>query len=368
MNSTTRTDVSLFEQATDWFIRIRAADASADELAAWLNWIEADSAHRAAFDRVQEIWHLVGTADPASLLAQDQALAPVNPQVNVPVPPRQVRRDPEDFTRTLTTSVGRSRSDARRNARRHPLRWIAAGLAAGVALVAVLPGTAPYLSRGWYAMTHSAGQHIASEHAAPRVVMLPDGSEVQLGADTGVQLRFDSQQRLIEAGEGEVFYRVKHDVERPFVVQAGEVTVTAVGTAFAIRREAGAVSVVVVEGTVDVDTAQTRARLRATAGERVSFDLGRIVGHTAKPAEAEAPVDWMPGRLLFQDEPLRVVVASLNRYAPKPIVLADPAMAELRFTGTVFEGRTQDWIVAAQRLFPLNVEESADHIALVRRD
>lgn len=368
MNPEDRIAPPLFEQAADWFIRMRAADASVEDLAAWLGWMDADPAHRAAFDRVQVIWRLVGAVEPMASPAQDATPASSDPDAIPVAPPGQAARHPGDPVRAPGVAGARSRSGARGKPRRVPLRWIAAGLAASIAGAAMLPGMSPYFSRGWYAITHSAGQHIASEHALPRAVVLPDGSQVQLGADTGVQLRFTPKQRLIEAGEGEVFYRVKHDVHRPFVVRAGEVTVTAVGTAFVVRREAGAVSVMVVEGAVDVDTAETRSRLRAAAGERVSFDLGRIVDHKSTSDEGRTPIDWMPGRLLFHDEPLRVVVASLNRYAPKPIVLADPDMAELRFTGTVFEGRTQDWVDAAERLFPLRAEERADHIALVRRD
>lgn len=368
MTSLPANAASLFEQATDWFIRMRAVDATADDLADWLGWIEADPAHRAAFDQVQNVWQLTGAIEALALFAPKEAPASADP---APIPPalaEQARPHPDDFVHALCATARRPRTQARRRRGRRPLHWIGLGLAAGLAAAVVLPGLEPHLARGWYAVTHTAAQRITSEHAEPRAVLLPDGSRAQLGAATGVQLRFTPQQRLVAAGEGEVFYRVRHDVRRPFVVQAGPVTVTAVGTAFTVRNEAGAVSVVVAEGAVDVRSARAQAPLRAAAGQRVRVDQGRLVDDRPEPVENDTGIGWTPGRLLFQDEPLRVVVASLNRYAPKPIVLADPALAELRFTGTVFEGRTDDWVSAAQRLFPVSAEETADRVVLAKRD
>src|SRR5690606_8696304 len=131
---------------------------------------------------------------------------------------------------------------------------------------------------------------IRTAHGEPRAVLLPDGTRVQMGAATGVRLDFTPRQRRVEAAEGEVYYQVKHDRSRPFVVQAGEVTVTAVGTAFAVRREAGNVSVVVTEGAVDIaaGNATSRPPLRAQAGQRVRYEQGRLVAAAEPPANAPA--------------------------------------------------------------------------------
>ena len=45
---------------------------------------------------------------------------------------------------------------------------------------------------------------------------------------------------------------------------------------------------------------------------------------------------WRAGRLEFAGDSLATVIASVNRYSVRPIVLEDPALAQLTFTGTVF--------------------------------
>jgi transmembrane sensor len=44
---------------------------------------------------------------------------------------------------------------------------------------------------------------------------------------------------------------------------------------------------------------------------------------------------WTAGMLSFEDKPVSLVIATANRYSDVQIVLADPSLGELRFTGTV---------------------------------
>ena len=333
----------LFEEATTWFMRVRAAEATPEDVAAWLQWVEADGAHRLAFDRVLQTWDVTGAVPVVAL----------------------ERVTPQHRQRSAAARVQGPRA-----AKRSRWRRVAAYALTASLLVAVAsPPVQPYLTRAWYGATGSASQQIRTAHGAPRDALLPDGTRIHLGAATGLHLDFSPQLRHVQAAEGEVYYQVKHDRSRPFVVQAGDVTVTAVGTAFAIRREAGNVSVAVTEGAVDIaaQNASTRTLLRAQAGQRIRYEQGQLVATTAPPTHLPAAIDWRPGLLRFEDEPLRVVVASLNRYAGKAIELQDASLGELHFTGTVAQQRTGDWVAAAQRLFPLVAEEQEERIVLRRR-
>ena len=351
-------DPAMFEQAVDWFMRLRAADAMPDDHAAWLQWIEADPAHRIAFERVLDTWDAAGAAGP----------------LPSPAVAELAQAHPDDFIGALATAAPRIHRDGRPNGRKRRRgarrAVVAASVAACLLAVLALPVSQPYLARSLYGLTGSASQQFQTAHAEHRAALLPDGSRIEMGGATAVELAFTTERRLVEAAEGEVFYRVKHDAKRPFIVRAGDVTVTAVGTAFAVRRESGTVSVIVTEGAVDVRTAgDSRAQdapLRAEAGQRVRFDQGRLVAKAELPQDRSA-LGWARGQLRFEDEPLRVVVASLNRYADKPIVLADPSLGDLHFTGTVFDHTTNDWLSAVQRLVPISVEETGDRVVLTRK-
>lgn len=323
MNESTNDRTDLFEQASDWFLRVRAADASTEEHVAWLAWIEADPAHRRAFEEVQQLWVAVGEMDsPPWPRAED--LAPASPSV----------------------------------------AWYS--LAAAASIVAIVSILVFYgIRASWF----GGDEHIATSKGEQQSVVLPDGSRIELGGATSVALDFTTERRLVIADEGEVFYRVKKDPARPFIVKAGPVSVTAVGTAFSVRREGETVSVVVAEGVVDVLGASEHATaVRARAGERVRYDHGAL-SPEPMPASSTLTNSWRRGQLRFEGEPLRVVVASLNRYSPREIVIADPALNDLQFTGAVFDDSVDDWLHGIQIVFPIKVDRTDPRrVTLSRRE
>ena len=83
-------------------------------------------------------------------------------------------------------------------------------------------------------------------------LLLPDGSNITMGGDTALIVRFTRGAREIDLDRGEAYFRVQHDSWRPFVVHAGVGTTTAVGTAFAVHSYTDHVKVWVREGTVEV--------------------------------------------------------------------------------------------------------------------
>lgn len=58
------------------------------------------------------------------------------------------------------------------------------------------------------------------------------------------------------------------------------------------------------------------------------------------------------------------MVQDVNRYAEKPIIIADPRMAELRVTGTVTEANIIGWVNSLQTAFGLHADIESDRIVL----
>src|SRR5690606_34670916 len=98
---------------------------------------------------------------------------------------------------------------------------------------------------------------------------------------------------------------------------------------------------------------------RLNAGDQM-----RLASMEERPAvsrvDTSRTASWRVGRLDFQDETLAIVVANVNRYAEHELVIVDPAVAQMRFTGTVFRDRIGDWLTGTAHLFELRTEEAAD--------
>lgn len=343
MSTSTEGRSDLFEEASDWFLRVRADNATTEDHVAWLEWIEANPAHRRAFEEVQRLWDVVG-------------------EVKSPPWPRPEELRPSGATLddssqecdciTCAEPAQYEGANASRVRARRRTRWYAA--AAGIVLVVAI-ALVGGKEGSWFAPV----ERIATSRGEQQSAVLPDGSRVELGGATSVALDFTPERRLVIADEGEVFYRVQKDPQRPFIVQSGPVSVRAVGTAFSVRREGETVSVVVAEGVVEVASANgpPGTVVRARAGERVRYDRGEL---SPEPMQASTSIAtaWRRGQLRFEGEPLRVVVASLNRYSSREIVISDPSLQDLQFTGSVFDDSVDDWLQGIQIIFPVSVDQT----------
>jgi transmembrane sensor len=206
-----------------------------------------------------------------------------------------------------------------------------------------------------------------------RRTTLVDGSHVVLGGRSALSVRYSRNRRIVVAERGEAFFRVAHNPDRPFVVEAGPVTVTAIGTAFSVQRDGDTIGVVVSEGVVEVQARPhpgsnghtgMPATLRVAAGQRVRFDRGEIT-QTIEPAAFDLVTPWREGRLEFRDEPLRLIVARINRYSPRQLEISDPSIADLRLTTTVYRGRVDAWLDGLVTVLPVRVTEKDNDHAVI---
>jgi transmembrane sensor len=205
-----------------------------------------------------------------------------------------------------------------------------------------------------------------------RAATLPDGSRIILSAQTSINVDFNGSKRNLELSSGEAYFKVKHDRQHPFIVHAGDISVTAVGTAFDVRRGPDGVTVTVEEGTVEIaGNVFAKKGLpttwRAEAGYQLTYSSqGRTAMITS--VDTSSALKWRGGELAYVWEPLGAVIEDLNRYSEHKVIIKDPAIAELRFTGTVFTASLADWVKAVEQVYPVRADNSANgDIVLVER-
>jgi transmembrane sensor len=257
-------------------------------------------------------------------------------------------------------------------------------LAACVAAVAIALGA--YLNTK-YLFTRLPSAEVTQSYATlaaqTRKVILPDGSQLTLGSQTELSVRYTSERRVIDLVKGEALFSVAHDASRPFTVFAGAGSITAVGTQFDVTRDpderVDRVTVVVKEGTVEIappETDQptispqvTKPRVktwsptRVKQGQGISYDAAGPQGEVAQ-VDIDAASAWADGRLEYKHTALKIVIPRISRFSEKPILLADPAVGEIPFTGSVFLGQVKGWLKALPTVYPVQVAENSDHIEI----
>jgi transmembrane sensor len=227
---------------------------------------------------------------------------------------------------------------ARKRHRGLPVRgWLALATAAAIALAAIviLPpwGTERPVRLGPVAS-------LSSEVGKARSAQLDDGSHIALGGRSRIDVNFGGSRREIEIQHGEAFFTVQHDRARPFVVRAGGLQVVAVGTAFDVDRRGTRVSVTVQQGVVEVsdlrlDQQESPVPLRIARGWQLIFDGSAGNAPTVRVVRPESADAWRRGRFEYVAEPLAAVIEDLNRYSTEPIVLEDPSLGAMRYSGTI---------------------------------
>jgi transmembrane sensor len=144
-------------------------------------------------------------------------------------------------------------------------RWAVPFAAAAAVALAALGAFmwSAYERTGWHEYTTDFG-------GLSRIV-LDDGSVVSLNTNSLMRVQITPELRHIVLERGEALFKVAHDKNRPFDVDAGTTTVRAVGTEFSVRvrepvAEAGggkAVEVLVKEGRVAIDPPKKKPIERA---------------------------------------------------------------------------------------------------------
>jgi transmembrane sensor len=141
------------------------------------------------------------------------------------------------------------------------------------------------------------------------------------------------------------------------------VQVTALGTAFTVRLDDIRTVVSVTEGIVEVAAAGVSSNVHkhilVRGGEQVTYDAQRRFA-VKRPSDDLIALGWQDGALSYVDEPLRSVIARVNRNSTQEIVLTDTALGELRFTGTVRENEVAEWARSLERVFPVRVIAEPD--------
>ena len=192
---------------------------------------------------------------------------------------------------------------------------------------------------------------------------LPDGTLVTLNSDTKVfyPKKFGRKTREITI-EGEAFFEVKPNKNKPFIIHAGKAQIKVLGTSFSVSAypDTKLVEVIVQTGKVQVMNQMTEAlqtdELILTPG-----DKGTLV-YASKTLQKTTNHDpnflaWKTRNLIFKATSLREVIGNIEKVYKVNIRLADPKLNELLLTAQ-FNNYPLDFILKViETTFNIEVQE-----------
>jgi transmembrane sensor len=266
------------DAAIKWFVRMRAGTLSSEERTSFETWLASDEANAAAFEDILHMYgHLAGM--------------------------RPSRRAKWGLRPSRRSSVAGA-------------TIIALGC---LALFISIEELSSLLWSDYYA---GVGER--------RLVTLDDGSRVQLDSRSSIAIHYGAAERRLTLLNGEAWFEVVPDATRPFIVEAGGGTVTALGTAFDVALEKDGARVTVTNHRVMVSSASEAVVVKE--GQQTVFGQ-RLAPQRPSTVDAESVTAWRRGKLIVEKQPLGDVIASLGRYRRGLVYCIEAATCARRVTG-----------------------------------
>jgi len=301
---TTVLDRQTLEAAATWYVQLNEGVVDEACTQAWQQWLGADPLHAEAWARVEAF-------------QRQWATVPVH--------------------------AARSSLDAAQTQRREVLKILSVLLAVGGGTWMV---STPLSNYGLLAQQSTGARE-------RRSLRLEDGSQVELNANTALDVSFDGQLRLVRLYRGEILVQTARDPgQRPFVVETMNGRIHALGTRFNVRQMADLTRVGVLQSAVEIRPRRHPGRVvRLDAGQQAAFDLDRTDPAHALPADSTA---WVQGMLSVNEWHLGDFVEELGRYRPGVLRCAE-AVRDLSISGAFRIDDTDAVLDNLARTLPVKV-------------
>ncbi len=309
-------------------------ETSEEETTAIRKWIAEHPDNRKHYSRLQVIWEasrtLVGKSDVDEHEAWQRFV--------------QLRDEGTDF------SAGQSKGMIKR------MGWLR------IAAALILVSAAAVI--GYFSVVSNQGQSLGLAYQTAAEVStdtLADGSIITL--NNYATLRFSQgpfrRERRVELQNGEAFFRVAKNRNKPFVIRSGDVTVTVLGTSFHVKRDGDETAVVVENGKVKVEGLNREIELTArqkviinTSTQR--FDEGTVTDQLHNY--------YVSGSFVLDHTPLWRIAEILEEAYGVEITVARDEIRNLPMTTTLRKGALDNALDVIVKTLGVTVEKQGKEI------
>ncbi len=305
------------DQIADIIAKKLQGTASQEELAQWQTWMDASSLNRIQYEHFVRIWQESGPILTGPTVDTDAAWSKLDRTIQ------------SRYESTLPPIIPLY------------LKRLSIAIAIFVAFVAA-----------WY-FWHEGGQSWETFTAANsnQSIELSDGSVILLrkGSTLKYPHSFKAHERSVQL-TGEAFFQVKHDEQKPFLINTSNSMVKVLGTSFLVHSGKTTDEVVVQEGRVSVQANRTGQKaVELIAGERLVLSEGEARQSTVNDSNYIA---WKTGLLDFKGTPLKQVLEDIEHYydIPVQLELSDSIDLEKLHVTARFENQPAEQVLDEIRL------------------
>lgn len=256
-----------------------SGQATAEEQLAVKNWTDAAEENKKEFEAAKITWQEAGQAEALTY-------------------------DTEGAWQKVKTVIDQSPVQHKGRVIKMVTKRMVAAVAAAVLL---------FVAGYWWLNQNSNKYTTITADTAIKEVVLEDGSHVYLRKDGKLTYpkNFKGNKRNVELN-GEAFFDIAKDPQKPFEIKAATTSVTVLGTSFTVNTGNDQVEVVVKTGLVKFASLQdTSQNEKLAPGERAVFKNNKLVKAINTDENYNS---WQTGVLTFRNTPMQEVMKTLSSH------------------------------------------------------
>lgn len=160
--------------------------------------------------------------------------------------------------------------------------------------------------------------NVATPVAQRQVLDLADGSQVELDARTSLRVEIDDGYRRVRFAEGQAYFAVTKDLNRPFIIETPAGAIRVRGTKFDVQNlSSDSLTVTVTEGVVQVSPASRdhgSAPFTLHIGDQLTLDETQTEVRKLSAPELEDVLAWRDGYVVFDGVSLDAALRRFSRH------------------------------------------------------
>lgn len=291
-----------------------SGEASPEEIELLSAWLTEDQANLKIFEAFHKAWMITGKDAIASGIDLDTEWSTIT-----------ARMEPEAMASPTLLHI-----DGKRNKGRLAIMLTSWKAAAALAILLATAAALFYLNSG-------PGMVVVTADSGSLEHVLPDGSVVTLykGSVLEYPAGMSENKRCVRL-EGEAYFNIKRDENRPFIVSGSDARIEVLGTSFDVNTRAGddKISVVLTSGKVSLYfKGRESENLVLHPGEKAVMTLSDKVITTGINPDPNY-MAWKTRQITFDNTSLDQVIATLSKVYQTNIRLGNQQLSNCSLTAT----------------------------------
>lgn len=317
-----------------------AGELSPEELKKMESWIKADSDREEEINRLYEIWK-----ESESLpyeLDVNSAWVKVYDGIDKI---EECNSEKDSQKLEVGMFVGHS-AKLNENFKASEIVWRRIALVAATILIVAMAGFFSFYTQKQANLAKTdqiENRTFITKNGERATYILNDGSKVMLHAGSRLEIPddFNKDKRVLFL-EGEAYFEVNHNKDKPFIVESENAYTRVLGTRFLVQAWPEAnerVEVVVSDGRVALGKIKNGS---SDTNNEVLITKNKIgvIGENLNPVVSDVSnmnwyIGWIEGKLEFENRPLSEVLPRLERWYNIDIRVEDESIVEKRITAEV---------------------------------